>query len=114
MAEQPMTREEIVEDIKNNLEVLTPKAVSDYTVQLSILLGELGTDLALAEIEYAKKWDALRIHCDTDGQAEKKSKATEEYYKRRMLEFRFKSTKELIQSLKKRLTVLSDEAHNNY
>lgn len=109
-----ITREQIVEDIKHNLATLNPRQVSDYAVQLSVLLSEIGEQLAFAEIEYAQKWDALRIHCDTDGQAEKKSKSTEEYYKRRMLEFRFKSTKEIVQSLKKRLQVLADEAVNRY
>lgn len=111
---EAITREQIVDEIKKNLDTLTPRQISDYAVQLSVLLSDIGQDLALAEIEYAKKWDALRIHCDTDGQAEKKSKATEEYYRRRMLEFRFKATKELIQSLKKRLDVISDEARSKY
>jgi hypothetical protein len=111
---ETITREQIVSDIKENLATLSPRKVSDYSVQLSALLSEIGEDFALAEINYAKKWDALRVNCDTDGQAEKKSKATEEYYQKRMLEFRFKSTKELIQSLKKRLEVLADEGRNIY
>lgn len=108
------TREVIIAEIKERLESLTPRQISDYSVQLSILLSNIGEDLAVSEIEYAKKWDALRIHCETDGQAEKKSKATEEYYRRRLLEFRYRSTKELINSLKKRLSVVCGESAARY
>jgi hypothetical protein len=103
------TREDILEDIKKNLETLTGREVSNYSVMLSALLARVGEELATAEVTYYRKWESIRLAVTTDGRAEKQAKGTEEYLNRRLLEIRFKSTREVIQSLKKRMDVLMDE-----
>lgn len=108
------TRAGIIQDIQQNLETLNPRQVSNYSVHLSVLLAGIGEELAHSEIAYHKKWVEIRDNTETDGAAEKRSKASEEYYRRRLLETQFKSTKEIINSLKKRLDVLRDESHANF
>jgi hypothetical protein len=103
------SREGIIADIQANLETLSAREVSNYSVMLSALLARLGEQLAVAERAYYQRWEIIRLNVETDGRAERKAKATEEYYQRRLLDAQFKSTKELIMSLKKRLEVLMDE-----
>lgn len=104
----------IINNIKNNLDVLTPREISDYTIYLAVEFGKFGQDLAQADFEYAKKWLELRQICETDKQAEMKAKATQEYHTKKKLEYVVKGIKETIQALKKRQAVLSDEAKNQY
>lgn len=104
-----MTVNEIRKDISENLGTLTPRQISDYAVMLSVHLGSMSEGVARAEVTYNKKWETLRIACETDGMAERKSKASEEYYQKRLLELEFKAVCELIKSLKKRLSILEKE-----
>jgi len=83
--------------------------LSTYAIQLAMYLSFVGEESAKADMEYNQKWESIRVNCDTDGRAEKKSKATQEYYTKKMLEAKLASTKELINAIKRRLGVLSDE-----
>lgn len=101
--------EEIIIDLKTGLETLNPDVLSSYACQLSMHMAFIGEQYAKAEIEYNKIWEVIRMKCDTDGRADKKSKGTQEYYQKKMLEVQLSSTKELINAIKRRLGVLSDE-----
>lgn len=103
------TEEQIIQDIKDNLEMLSPDVISTYAIQLSMYMGFLGEQIAKADMAFNKKWEEIRFRVDTDGQAERKSKATEEYFQKKLLETKYKSLKELVNALKRRLNVLSDE-----
>ena len=106
---EPTTREEIIKDIKENLARLSPDTVSKYAVMLSAHLAGLGENLATADLVYHQEWERIRMCVETDGFADKKSKATEAYYNKRMLETQEKSTVQIIQALKKRLGVMENE-----
>ncbi len=105
---------EIIEDIKLNLGELTPRQISDYSVRLAIHYGNIGQQLADADMDYAKTFEKIRFGTDTDKQAEMKSKSTEEYHNKCRLEFATKGLKEIIQALKKRLSVIENEIRNRY
>lgn len=106
--------DKIVDDIEKNFKILTPHQLSNYCIQLSVWLVNIGDDLAEAEIKYNSVWAIERLAYDTDKQAEIKSKTTNEYFKKRKLELKLKALKELINAVKKRLMVLSDEGKNQY
>jgi hypothetical protein len=106
--------EEIIKDVKENIETLNPQTISTYSVQLAMYMGFVGEQLARADVDYNKKWEETRIKVDTDGRAERKSKGTEEYYNKKRLEVQYQSLKELVNALKRRLGVLSDEAQSKY
>ena len=108
------TREEIIADIKQNLATLTPDTVSKYSVMLSVHLASIGEQEAKADLAYHQEWERIRLAIDTDGGADKRAKATQEYYLKRLLEVQQKSTVQIIQALKKRLEVLRDESHGGY
>ena len=57
---EPLTREEIIEEVKKNLELLTPRQVSNFAIMLSAYLSTLGEELAHAEIAYYKKLCDIR------------------------------------------------------
>ena len=105
------TQEEIIADIENNLETLTPRTVSDYSVYLAVYLTRLSEEWAIAENTSNKRWKEIRETSDTDGQANKRLQSTNEYAIARSLELAISSLKELIKTLKIRLRMLSDEAN---
>ena len=104
----------IIGIISEKLDVLTPHQISDYTVILAICFGNLGQELADAEMGEAKKWLEIKVHCDTVAETNIRIKATEAYHNKKRLEYAVKGLKETIMALKKRLAMLSDEAHMAY
>lgn len=104
----------IIQYIKDNLEKLTPQEVSDFTVRLAISFGNLGQELAKSEAAYARSWLDIRKNCSTVAEADKQSKATPEYLMKKELEYSVKGLKEVINALKKRQALLSDEAKMQY
>jgi len=106
---KPKTREEIIEDIQTHNEILTPVIMSEYLTMLSVYLSSMAEDYANKSKLYYKKWVEIRETTETDGQAEKRAKATDEYYDKNLLDRQWKATIEMIQSLKKRLGMFNDE-----
>ena len=104
----------LVTFISDRLDELTPHEVSDITVRLAICFGNLGQELAVSEAIFAKKWLELKKECSTNAETDKRVRATEEYFQKKELEYTVRGIKELIQALKKRQQVLSDEANIRY
>ena len=114
MDKPPVTIKEILDTIDNNLDTLTPRQTSDYSIKLASLFYNLSQTSALWEMEYAQVYNKIRETTPTDKTAEMQAKATPEYFQKRKLENEMKGLKECIQALKKRLSVLSDEGKNLY
>ncbi len=106
--------QKLINLIGENLVTMTPHQVSDQTVRLSILYGSLGDELATAEAALAKEWLRLRPTCGTNSEAEKRTKGTEAFAEKKKLEYAVRGIKEIIQALKKRQQVLTDEANMRY
>lgn len=106
------TREDILADIQANLEVLNGDTISKYAVYLGAHLATAGEDLAGAERSYYQKWNSIRLHVKTNAQADNETRASDEYYNRRVLELRRDGLVEVIQALKKRLKYFEDELKN--
>jgi hypothetical protein len=106
--------ETIIAEITARLSEMTPREISEKTIQLSVELGNIGSMLVDAEVVYAKRWNELRLQLDTDGMADKVSKTTIEYKLKKELEYKFRTVKEIIQSLKKRISVLCEESRGNF
>ena len=104
----------LIELIETRLDTLTPHEVSDITVRLAICFGNLGQELAMAEAVFAKEWLNIKKGCATNAEADKRVRATDSYFNKKELEYTVRGLKELIQALKKRQQVLSDEGNLRY
>ncbi len=89
-----------------------PDELSKYLIVLSANMWTYGRDRIDADMAQAKKWSEIRSSnqaVTTDGQADKRIKATEEWRAWQMAIVSEKTVLELIRSLKKRLQSLNDE-----
>lgn len=114
-----ITASEIIAKYQNStlLEISeeTPAVISAEIVLLSAKLHEASSVALKAEQTMARKWADLRSEdCDTDGQADKRIKATEEYAEFKMAQINEKIAVEVIRALKKLLQSKGDEARNQY
>ncbi|KKN08030.1 hypothetical protein LCGC14_1060960 [marine sediment metagenome] len=102
--------------VQSKMRVLSPEQVSRYAADLAIHMATMSEEMANAGNEYYLKWEALRlVYADkTDGFVEKKSKATKQYYDKKRIEARFEAVKQVVQALKKRATILSEESRGNH
>lgn len=87
-----------------------PSVISAEIVLLSAKLHEAGSLQLKAEQDYMRKWVETRSTCDTDGQADKITKTTEEYRQLKIANTNEKIVIEMIRSLKKLLASKADEA----
>lgn len=92
----------------------TPAVISAEIVLLSAKLHEAGSLTLDAEKSHADKWAQIRAECDTDGQADKKIKGTDEYRALQKCKINEKIVLEVIRALKKLLQSKQDEARNIY
>jgi len=104
--------EKIKQGIVENLDYLSPREVSDYTVQLSSLLDTLGALLAERERAYVEIWNIARKTVESNRQADMTARDSDVYQERREIEARIKGITELIYALKKRGSMLELEARN--
>lgn len=87
----------------------SPDELSKYLIILTAHIWEYGKKTIEAEQLYARKWQELRLGLETDGQANIRIKTTEEYHDWKMAVVLEKTLVEMIRSIKKRLTSLTDE-----
>ena len=114
MKDNLKTRQEIVESVKNNLEILTPRDLSDYSVMLSAYLCSMSEDIAKATKLFYIYWEKVIPTSNSVREAEVKAKATEYYKVKKELEQLFEATVELIHAIKKRLPMYENESKNLY
>lgn len=86
-----------------------PEELSRNLLILSAYLGVLGKEITEAEVAYARKWQSERINYKTDKQAEMALKLAPEYSVMENKKSGYRMLQELIRSIKKRLSVLSDD-----
>jgi hypothetical protein len=86
-----------------------PNELSEYLVYLTANLWKYGQETVRAEIAYAKKWEKVRMECETDGRANIRVKSEPEYEEWKKAQVAEKTILEIIRSLKKRLQSLGDE-----
>jgi hypothetical protein len=98
---QNSTLEEISEE--------TPAVISAEIVLLSAKLHEAASLELNAEQALSRKWAELRSETETDGQADKRIKATDEYADYKIASINSKTVIEVIRALKKLLQNKSDE-----
>lgn len=104
----------VIEQIRFNLDHLTPRQVSDYTVKLSGWYYRLSTLSADATREFYRTWDELRCTAESKASAEITAKASNEYHLKIAIELKFEALKEMIMALKKRLDMLENETKGKY
>lgn len=88
----------------------SPAIISAEVVLLSAKLHEAGSIALKAEQVYMRKWVEIRSELETDGQADKRGKTTEEYHALKMATINEKIVIEVIRALKKLLASKADEA----
>ena len=91
-----------------------PDELSKGLIVLSAHLYQIGARITEAECKYAGKWTAERIKYQSDKACEMALKMSEEYREMEARKNAQKMTIEIIRSIKKRLSVLSDEAKTIY
>jgi hypothetical protein len=87
----------------------TPAVISAEIVLLSAKLHEAASLELNAEQALSRKWAELRSETETDGQADKRIKATDEYADYKIASINSKTVIEVIRALKKLLQNKSDE-----
>lgn len=105
---------DIINEIRTKLDTITPNQLSDYAVRLSVYMFDISEKATQAEIQYCIDWANIRKEVSTNGEADKLAKTKESYKTKRILESQVKSIKEIINALKKRLQLLSDESNSRY
>ena len=76
--EKQITVKSIVAALSSGI-VDDPNRLSGYLILLTANLWVYGRDKIEAEAKHAEKWGEIRASCDTDGQADKRAKLTEEW-----------------------------------
>lgn len=99
---------DIITKLSENI-IDKPNELSRYLIVLTANLWKYGKTRIEKDVLQAKKWGEIRLTCDTDGQTDKRIKATEEWKNWQMAIISEKTVLELIRSLKKRLQSLGDE-----
>jgi len=90
----------------------SPGVLSEYLVQLSAMIWEAGNKIIEAEVAYNKKWNEIRPTYKTDKQTDMFMKSQPEYVVMEQAKLAQRTLIETIRSLKRRITVLSEEAHS--
>ena len=90
-------------------QVDNPNDLSSYLVLLTANLWKYGKETLDKEVAYATKWQELRANHETDKATDMAAKITEEYHDWQMAKVSEKTLLEIIRSLKKRLSSLTDE-----
>jgi len=107
MEEQIEVKDIILKLSKNIID--NPNELSEYLIVITANLYKYGLDRVEKDVLQAKKWAEIRLTCETDGQAEKRIKATQEWKDYQIAIISEKTVLQLIMSLKKRLTSLTEE-----
>lgn len=117
-ARHKITASEIIAKYQNStlLEISeeTPAVISAEIVLLSAKLHEAASLELNTEQRLSRKWAELRSETETDGQADKRIKATDEYADYKIAQINSKIVLEVIRALKKLLQAKADEARNQY
>lgn len=106
--------DDIFNKVDEEMDIMTPRDLSQIIVELSVYLGKMGDMLATTNIKYSKIWLRLRETTKSDKHADIAAGTTETYKHRKVLKMKISATTELINSLKKRIEVLNNEARNQY
>jgi hypothetical protein len=109
MNTKPKTRQDIIDEIERNNEILTPPVVAEFITMLAVLMANQSEKMATNTKLYYKKWVEIRETVETDGRAEKIAKSTDEYYNKNKGQIDFDCTVELINALKKRMSVFEED-----
>lgn len=108
MSEKQITINDIIKDLSERM-IDSPDELSKYLIVLTANLWKYGKDKIEKDVIQANKWTEIRLTCETDGQADKRIKATEEWKNWQISIVLEKTVLELIRSLKKRLQSLGEE-----
>ena len=86
-----------------------PDELSKYLVIITANLLKYGQDRIDKDVLQSKKWVEIRLDCETDGQADKRIKAADEWRNWQMSIVMEKNLLEMIRSIKSRLKSLTNE-----
>lgn len=105
------TIDQIIKELRNDELKENPDQLSEYLVVLSASLNEAGNFELDAEMDYAKKWEEIKLSEEkiTDKMVDMKSKQTDEYRHWQQFRIANKTITEVIRSIKKRLANLNTE-----
>lgn len=105
----------ILNKIKNNENGVldNPSLLSEYLVTLCASIVEAENAKVQAEIKYAQKWKTIRMGLESDKRADMECKLEPEYIDLRATEAFCRSNLEVIRAIKKRLSFLTIDYHEN-
>lgn len=105
------TINEIINELRDDKLKENPNQLSEYLVILSASMNEAGNFELDAEMDYAKKWEEIKLSEEkiTDKMVDMKCKQTEEYRQWQQFRIANKTIQEVIRSIKKRLANLNVE-----
>ncbi len=113
------TIDEIIKELRNDELKESPDKLSEYLVVLSASLNEAGNFELDAEMDYAKKWEKIKLNTTdikgkpiTDKMVDMKAHQTDEYRTWQQFRIANKTIIQTIQSIKKRLANLQMEYHS--
>lgn len=96
------------------VDIMTPNQLSNYLLIMSAHIFKAGSNITEAEIEYAKRWNTLRIELGSDKQAEMALKAYPEYKALQEAKYAEKTLLECIRAVKKYLAVKIEEGRSTF
>lgn len=100
--------------VQQDLDVLTPRELSQILVELSVYLGILGDFLSDAKADCGILWTQARQTVKSDRHADQVVRCNMIYRNRIKIECKIDAIKEVINTLKKRIEVLNNESKNQY
>jgi len=105
------TIDQIIKELRNDELKENPNQLSEYLVVLSASLNEAGNFELDAEMDYAKKWEEIKLSEEkiTDKMVDMKCKQTEEYKLWQQMRIARKTIEEVIRAIQKRLANLNTE-----
>lgn len=113
MNTKPKTRQDIIDEIIRNNDILTPPIVAEFISMLAALLANQSESMAQVSQDYYKKFVEIREDTKSNADAEMKAKATNEYKAKNKSQIDFDCTVEMINGLKKRMSVFENEWKNS-
>ena len=107
-----MTILEKIQKNENNC-LDNPSLLSEYLVILCSHIIDAENKKVVADIEYAKRWSEIRIGLESDKQADMRCKQEKVYVELKATEALCKTVIETIRAIKKRLSFLTVDYHEN-
>ncbi|HKF48300.1 MAG TPA: hypothetical protein VKB38_13140 [Terracidiphilus sp.] len=106
-----MTIADIVERMKGQP---SPHDLANYKVYLAAEYAYLSGQLDASLMVKPEKWEAFRLTCTSDTQAERKWARTPEGVQETSIRLKLKSIEKMMSAISTKISVATEEARNNF